>query len=168
MPDVNRTEVWLDDHFAADAINRGVAARGGFVQAFDGLAESELDQLRTDFLRKAVLAATDRACRPLLEAGHSPAEVGGLTLGDLPPSDERDRLRARRNELGLPASDDASLVIDPETGAPVEAAMLEHHLRKARVTRISAEANGAVCAGLLRQRNVEIRVRRIKHVPKVR
>jgi len=48
-----------------------------------------------------VLAGTDRACRPLLAAGRSHAELAGLTLGDLPPSTELDRLRARR-----PAEDD--------------------------------------------------------------
>ena len=62
-------EVVLDDHFASDAINSGVAARSGFVESFEGLADGELDELRTDFVRKAVLAGTDRVCRPLLAAG---------------------------------------------------------------------------------------------------
>ena len=159
VPGVSRVEVLLDDHFASDAINRGVAARAGFVQSFDGLAESELDRLRVDFLRKAVLAGTDRACRPLLAAGRSPAELAGLTLGDLPPSADGDRLRARRAELGLPAGDGAPLVIDPATGAAVEAVVLSLHLRKARLTRVSAEANGAVCRGLLRERYPEIQIR---------
>ena len=33
---VRHAEVVLDDHFASDAINAGVAARSGFVQSFDG------------------------------------------------------------------------------------------------------------------------------------
>ncbi len=158
VPGVSCTEVVLEDHFAADAINRGVAGRGSFVQSFDGLAESELDQLRVDFLRKALLAGTDRVCRPLLTTGREPAELAGLTLGDLPPSADRDRLRARRAELGLSAGDGAPLVIDPVTGAAVEAAALSLHLRKARLTRVSAEANGAVCRGLLHERYPESRV----------
>ena len=56
-PGVRRTEIVLEDHFASAEINHGVAARAGFVQSFDGLAETELDQLRTDFVRKAMLAA---------------------------------------------------------------------------------------------------------------
>ena len=36
----------LEDHFASDEINGGVAARAGFVQSFDGQAEAELDELR--------------------------------------------------------------------------------------------------------------------------
>jgi len=67
LPGVRRTEVVLEDHFASDAINGGVAAQSGFVQSFDGEAVSELHGLRADFLRKAVMAGTDQVCRPLLE-----------------------------------------------------------------------------------------------------
>jgi len=153
---VSRTEVLLDDHFASEAINRGVAGRHGFVRSFDGLAEDELGQLRVDFLRKAVLAGTDRVCRPLLASGRTPAELATLTLGDLPASADRDRLRARRADLGLPADDDGPLVVDPVTGSAVDAAALALHLRRAQLTRVSAEANGAVCRGLLGQRYREI------------
>ena len=73
---VERAEVILDDHFAADAINSGVAARAGFVASFGDEAAAELDQLRTDFIRKAVLAGTDRVCRPLLAAGRTMDDAG--------------------------------------------------------------------------------------------
>src|SRR5215470_13291001 len=53
---VSKTEIVLDDHFASDAINEGVAARAGFVRSFEGEAVDELDQLRADFLRKSVMA----------------------------------------------------------------------------------------------------------------
>src|SRR5262249_52332442 len=36
VPGVRSTEVVLEDHFAADAINGGVAARAGFARTFDG------------------------------------------------------------------------------------------------------------------------------------
>jgi len=68
LPGVRRTEVVLEDHFASDAINGGVAARAGFARSFDGEAVGELHQLRADFLRKAVMAGTDQVCRPLLTA----------------------------------------------------------------------------------------------------
>ena len=103
---VHRTEVVLDDHFASDAINSGIAARSGFAESFGSLADGELDELRTDFVRKAVLAGTDRVCRPLLAEGRTMDDLAELTLGDLPPSPDLTRLRARRAELGLPASDD--------------------------------------------------------------
>ena len=149
---VRRTEVVLEDHFASDAINSGIAAQAGFVQSFGGLATAELDDLRTDFLRKAVLAGTDRVCRPLLSAGKTTDELDELTLGDVPPSADRERLRSRRAELGLPSGDDSALLVDATTGEAVGAQAVPLHLRRARVTRVSVDANGGVCRGLLRER----------------
>ncbi|HEX3780021.1 MAG TPA: iron-sulfur cluster assembly protein [Pseudonocardiaceae bacterium] len=152
LPGVRNAEVVLEDHFASDAINGGVAAQAGFAQSFDGEAVGELHQLRADFLRKAVMAGTDLVARPLLTAGLSPTELPRLTLGDLSPSRELDRLRQRRADLGLPAGDDALLMIDPKTGGPVDPAVTELHLRKARLTRISIESNGSICRGMLQHR----------------
>jgi metal-sulfur cluster biosynthetic enzyme len=152
VPGVRNAEVVLEDHFASDAINGGVAAQAGFVHSFDGEAVGELHQLRADFLRKAVMAGTDQVCRPLLAAGADPAGLLQLTLGELPPSGPLHRLRERRAELGLPADDDAPLMIDPATGARVSAESVPLHLRRARTTRISIEANGSICRGMLRHR----------------
>jgi metal-sulfur cluster biosynthetic enzyme len=149
---VRSAEVVLEDHFAAGAINSGVAARAGFAAAFDGQAAGELHQLRADFLRKAVLAGTDQVCRTLLASGTGPAALAEMTLGDLPRSPALGRLAERRAELGLPAGDDAPLVIDPVTGAAVDPAALPLHLRRARVTGVSMEANGSICRGMLRVR----------------
>ncbi len=149
---VHRTEVVLDDHFASDAINSGIAARAGFAESFGSLAAGELDELRTDFVRKAVLAGTDRVCRPLLAAGRTMDELAELTLGDVPPSPDLTRLRARRAELGLLASDDSALLVDATTGEAVGVQALPLHLRKARLTRVNTEANGSVCRGMLSHR----------------
>ena len=152
VPGVRRTVVELTDHFAADAINKGVAARAGFLGTFGGEAADELDGLRADFLRKAVLAGTDRLCRAMMLAGTAPARLAEQTLGDAPAGGDRERLRARRRELGLPHTDRDPLVIDPATGAPVEEAALKRHLGLARLTRVSQEANSGVCRGMLRAR----------------
>ena len=152
LPGVRRAEVVLEDHFASDAINGGVAAQAGFARSFDGEAVGELHQLRADFLRKAVMAGTDQVCRPLLAAGTEPAALLAMTLGELPPSRALERLRQRRADLGLSADDDALLVIDPATGAPVRAEALPLHLRKAKITRVSIEANSGICRGMLRHR----------------
>ena len=152
LPDVQHTEVVLEDHFASDAINGGVAAQAGFARSFDGEAVGELDGLRADFLRKAVMAGTDQVCRPLLAAGTDPAALLALTLGELPPSGALDRLRRRRADLRLPAGDDAPLLIDPSTGGLVALAGVPLHLRKARSTRVSIEANSGICRGMLRHR----------------
>jgi metal-sulfur cluster biosynthetic enzyme len=151
-PGVRSAQIVLEDHFASDAINGGVAARAGFARSFDGEAVSELHELRADFLRKAVLAGTDQVCRPLLAAGTDPAGLRSLTLGQVPPSRPLDRLRERRAELGLPAGDDAPLLIDPGTGELVSADDAPLHLRRARTTRISLSANGSICRGMLRHR----------------
>jgi metal-sulfur cluster biosynthetic enzyme len=152
LPGVRRTSVVLEDHFASDAINDGVAAQAGFVKSFDGEAVSELSGLRADFLRKAVLAGTDQVCRPLLAAGTDPAALLTMRLGELPPSGALTRLRERRAELGLSAGDGAPLLIDPATGLPVEPGAVPMHLRRARVTRIGIEANSGICRGMLRHR----------------
>jgi len=152
LPGVRHAEVILEDHFASDVINDGVAAQAGFVQTFDGEAVSELHALRASFLRKAVMAGTDQVCRPLLAAGTEPAALLAMTLGEVPPSRALDRLRSRRSELGLPADDGAPLLIEPLTGAPVTETALPLHLRKAKVTRISIEANSGICRGMLRHR----------------
>jgi len=152
VPGVRQARIVLEDHFASDVINGGVAAQAGFVASFDGEAVSELDGLRADFLRKAVLAGTDQVCRPLLTAGTEPAALLELTLGDVAPSAALTRLRQRRAELGLAAGDDAPLVIDPATGERVSAGDAPLHLRRARTTRIGIEANGGICRGMLRHR----------------
>ncbi|MET9001504.1 iron-sulfur cluster assembly protein [Amycolatopsis sp. NPDC004169] len=144
VPGLTGLDIRLDDHFASDVINRGVAARQGFVASFEGEAADELDTLRYDFVRKAVLAGTDRVCRSL---GRDPRS---LTLGDVPPSPDLDRLRARRRELGLPAEDGDPLLLDPATGtSPADA---KRYLAFARLTRTSMEANSGVCRGMLRAR----------------
>jgi metal-sulfur cluster biosynthetic enzyme len=144
-------EIVLEDHFAAEEINIGVAARAGFVASFDGLAEQELDELRGDFLRKAMLAAQDRIVRPLLAAGVRPDELAALRLGDVPASADKDRLRARREELGIPSADDDPLLVhvDGTTVAPDDVRV---HIRRARTVRVSIDANGEYCRQLLTER----------------
>src|SRR6201992_3424998 len=107
LPGVRNAEVVLEDHFASDAIHGGGAPEAGFAQSFDGEAVGELHELRADFLRKAVMAGTDLVARPLLVAGLSPTELPRLTLGDLSPSREVDRLRTRRADPGPPTGDGA-------------------------------------------------------------
>jgi metal-sulfur cluster biosynthetic enzyme len=149
---VRAAEVMLDDHFASDAINAGVAARAGFVASFDGEAADELDDLRATFLRKAVLAGTDLVCRPLVDAGLTPAELAALTLGATPISPELDRLRQRRRDLALPADDTSFLLLDPATGDRIPESSVPLHLRRARLTRTGIDANTSICSGMLKAR----------------
>ena len=152
VPGVERAEVVLDDHFASEAINHGVAARAGFEASFEGEAAGELDTLRRDFVRKAVLAGTDRVCRPLVAAGATPERLAAMTLGDAPPTPDRERLRERRAELGLPSDDASPLLVDLTTGGGVALEALPLHLRRARLTNVNTEANSSVCRGMLLHR----------------
>jgi metal-sulfur cluster biosynthetic enzyme len=152
VPGVRRVVVVLDDHFAAESINAGIASRSGFQETFGELASGELDELRADFLRRAVLAGTDRVCCPLLRTGMSLDALAALTLAEVPPSADLDRLRERRRELSLPAGDDALLLLDPADGAPVAPGDLRLHLGKARLTRVNIDANSSICGGMLRHR----------------
>ena len=158
VPGIREADVRLLDHFAADAINQGVAARAGFVASFEGEAVDELDELRANFLRKAVYAGTDRVVRAMGAAG-DPARLAGLTLGDAPAGSDRERLRARRRELGLPAGDGDPLLVDPGTGRPITSGEVRGHLGLARLTRTSQEANSGVCRGMLHVRYPHIDAR---------
>jgi metal-sulfur cluster biosynthetic enzyme len=148
---VTRAEISLEDHHASAEINGGVAAHAGFVETFAGEADAELAELRRYFLEKAVVAGQDRVARPLVDAGAGPDELAALTLGAAPPSADLDRLRGRRAALGLPADDDAPLLIHPD-GTRVSAAQVPLHLRRARLTRLGIESNGEFCRSFLKTR----------------
>lgn len=147
VPGVGRADVALLDHHASGEINDGVAAGIGFVRTFEGEALEELDELRATFLRKAVVAGQDRVARPLVDAGATPAELAAMRLGDVPPSADLDRLRARRRVLGQPADDDAPLLLTAD-GEPLPVEQVPLHLRRARLTRVGIETNGEYCRGL--------------------
>jgi len=148
---VRTVDIVLEDHFAASEINAGVAAQAGFAAAFRRLAESELDELRSEFRRKAMLAAQDRLLRPLVAAGTDPASLADLTIGDLPPSPAIDRLRTRRLALGIPSAADDPLLVHMD-GRQVTHDDVPVHLRRARTTRVSIDVNGEYCRQLLAER----------------
>jgi metal-sulfur cluster biosynthetic enzyme len=148
---VTRAEIVLDDHHASPEINAGVAAHAGFVGTFEGEADAELADLRRYFLEKSVVAGQDRVARPLVDAGAGPDELAELTLGALPASPQLDRLRQRRAAVGLPADDDAPLLIHPD-GSRVSSAQVPLHLRRARLTRLGIETNGEFCKSFLTTR----------------
>lgn len=70
---------------------------------------------------------------------------------ELPASEASEKYLERRAELGLDVSPEAPLVVDPGGNRIPEDAVVEH-LRFARITRISIEANAGMCRGLLATR----------------
>lgn len=156
---VSSASVALADHHASREINEGVAAHAGFVASFEdsdqGEAIAELDELRHLFLAKAALAGQDRVAQPLVDTGVGPEHLAALTLGKLSgtvaDTVELQRLRSRRASIGLPADDDAPLLLHLD-GSRVTAAQVPLHLRRARLQRVGIETNGQYCKSLLKAR----------------
>jgi metal-sulfur cluster biosynthetic enzyme len=152
VPGVQRARVTLDDHLASDEINAGMADERGFEGTFPGETEGEsLDELRTIFRRKSFISRQEKLCRALLAEGYTPAELAQMRLGEVPTSEAKDKYLSRREELGLDASAEAPLVVDPGGNRISEDAVVEH-LRFARITRVSIEGNAGMCRGLLATR----------------
>ncbi len=87
----------------------------------------------------------------LLAAGYSAAELAQTRLGEIPDSEAKEKYLSRREELGLDVSAEAPLVIDPD-GNQIPTDAVVEHLRFARITRVSIEANAGMCRGLLATR----------------
>jgi metal-sulfur cluster biosynthetic enzyme len=146
-PGVRSADVRLEDHFAAEEINAGVADRAGFAGTFPDQAAGELEQLRLTFRRKAYLASLDRVAR-WLAAREFPIAV---TLEEVPESAERSGLLRRRAALDLPCEPGSPLLLD-EHGAPIPPERAAPWLRYARSVRVSIEGNAGFCRGLLTTR----------------
>jgi metal-sulfur cluster biosynthetic enzyme len=162
VPGVSSADVRLEDHFASEEINAGVAEEAGFAGTFpeQALAEAdsgvgELEELRLIFRRKAYLACLDRLGTRLVRDGRTAEQIAGLRLGDVPDSAERRSLLRRREDLGLDVSPGSPLLLD-EHGARVEPQQAALRLRFARAVRVSIEGNAGFCRGLLHTRYPEV------------
>ena len=155
VPGVSEALVTLEDHHTADEINAGMAGGMGFGSTFDAFEETEgedLDELRAIFRRKAFVSRQEKLCRTLLAEGYDPGELAGMRLEEIPSSEAKEKYLSRRDELGLDVSADAPFVVDPDGGKVPESAVIQH-LRFARVTRLSIEANAGFCRGVLAARH---------------
>jgi metal-sulfur cluster biosynthetic enzyme len=162
LPWVGDVTVELQDHFAADEINRGVAASLSFRDAFPGLAVADLEELRRIFRRKAFQTRQERLLRYLLGGGVPADAIPSMRLGELPDRVDGDgdgpallgRYLAVRQELGLDQDPASPAFTDPD-GRPLGAAELQEALAAGRRTRVSMEFNAAFCRGLLQTRYPE-------------
>ncbi|ALL75197.1 metal-sulfur cluster biosynthetic enzyme [Pseudonocardia sp. EC080610-09] len=148
--------VELDDHHDSDLINAGLAADAGYRGTFRHEADSDLDELRATFQRKAHAAAMERSLTGLLRADpdRTPESLFGVTLGDLPDGPVTEVLLRRRATVGL-GTDPALPVLVGHDGVPYPAEQVPLKLRMARSQRISIEGNAHFCRGLLRTRYPE-------------
>lgn len=157
VPGAGTVRVELVDHFAADEINAGVAAGSGFSPTFarhaDAEQDSDLNELRITFERKAHQAAEERLAGALRVAGVQPAELPDMRLEEaarLAPEAAAAVVR-RRRPLGLDATASATAFCTPE-GLPVSAESFPRWLLQARSVRVSIDGNGMLCRGLLATR----------------
>jgi metal-sulfur cluster biosynthetic enzyme len=155
---VSEAEIRLVDHFAADKINAGIAAGGGFRQAFGAEAADDLAGLRQTFQRKAFLGRMSAVVEALRRAGWSDARLAALCIADLAALSNEPALRpAAERYLELRAVyGGACGPMEPAfrtaEGGDIPAGRLPDYLREIRMTRRSVEANGEMCRILLKQR----------------
>lgn len=151
VPGVERVEVQLEDHFAANEINGAVGADAGFAGAFPGETSGRLDELRELFRRKSLVARESRLCDALLRSGTTAERLVTMRLADLPDEYDVRRCRALRAELGLWATPESPAFVRAD-GSALVASELPSFMRVARLTRLSLEGNGSLCRGLLKMR----------------
>ena len=152
VPGVTRADIALEDHFVSEVINQG---RGGPVRVRRGVpgrggagagrpARDVLPQGRAGRPGAGRPAAGQRRGRrprswPRCGSGSSRRRATSTGCGPAGPS------------VGLPHDDDAPLLLHPD-GETVTAAQVPLHLRRARLTGVSIEANGGTCRDLLAKR----------------
>jgi len=146
---VTKVAIRLIDHHASDEINSGLDAGKDFDEAFPGeTAGNGLAETRQRFDRKAFVARQQQVYRQLTDKGMTPAEILGLTLGDLPDTPEARRYLDRRARVELDTSEEAPFLVDLE-GKAVTAENLDRHLIFARTVSVSIEGNASFCRALL-------------------
>lgn len=148
---VARADVQLDDYFASEEINAGVASAAGFARSFEGEATTELGELRLTFYRKAYTAALERVCHQLRKEGLTLEDLGTLVVGDVARNADGERLLRRRADVGLGTEPEAPLLLD-EQGRAIPPQDLSMWLRRAQTVRVNIEGNGELCRGLLKTR----------------
>lgn len=147
---VNSVDLQLEDHHDSPQINAGIAERSSFSDTYSAETDSELDELRLTFQRKAHTACLDRVCRGLLGRGWEVNSLHEATLADL-SEDEHAQLARRRSVIGLSNSDDDPILVD-HSGQQVPPEQVSIMLRFFKLTRISIDGNAHFCRGLLRTR----------------
>jgi metal-sulfur cluster biosynthetic enzyme len=145
--------VELDDHHDSDIINAGLATDAGYRGTFGHEADSDLDDLRLTFQRKAHTAAMERCLTQLLRSdpNRPEASLGRVVLRDLPDHPTTVALLRRRAVLGLSLAPHSLVMVD-HSGRGYGPDDVPLGLRRARSTRISIDGNAHFCRGLLRTR----------------
>jgi len=155
---VTEVSVKLADHFSADLINRGVALRQDFRDAFPGETDDDLSSVRQKFLGKAFERRQELLLRHLLAHGRTPewirsAQLSGLMELQLDP----EGISLRNLYLFMmrrinPGASPESLVFVTVDGSPLDSGDFKGYLRHIAGVRRTAEFNGIFCRSLLGER----------------
>jgi metal-sulfur cluster biosynthetic enzyme len=150
---VRNVVIRFEDHYTGDEINTALNEGTGFMGAFPGETEDDdLEALREIFTRKALIGRQGQICEELIDAGTDRSELTEMTVAQLPDTPEARRVLELRQMLGVPASGDSPAFVTPN-GERVAPDQLDRWLRGARLVRVSLEANGSICRGLLQGRH---------------
>jgi metal-sulfur cluster biosynthetic enzyme len=168
LPWVEGVSVQLLDHFSAALINRSVALKQDFRDAFPGETDGDLSQIRRAFLGKSYQRRQELLMRHALRRGIDASWLIRATLSELkelPLDDEGDSLRKlylfawRRVHIGPEEAQLAFMTIDRQ---PLSIGELKDYLRLVAGVRRTADFNGLICRGLLAARNGNLSVSREK------
>src|SRR6266436_827067 len=83
LPWVENVTVRLLDHFSADLINRSVALRQDFRDAFPGETDDDLSEIREKFLGKAFERRQELLLQCLIARGYGPDWIARASLSEL-------------------------------------------------------------------------------------
>jgi metal-sulfur cluster biosynthetic enzyme len=159
LPWVEKVTVGLLDHFSADLINRSVALRQDFREAFPGETDDDLSEIRKKFLGKAFERRQELLVRHLLTKGYSATRITRLSLHELmclPLSDEGAGSRNLYLFIWRKIHhewNEETLAFTTVDGRPLDADGFSFYLRKLKSVRRNAEFNGFLCRSLLAARN---------------
>jgi metal-sulfur cluster biosynthetic enzyme len=159
LPWVEEVSVELLDHFSASLINRSVALKQDFRDAFPGETDGDLSQIRRSFLGKSYQRRQELLMRHAASSGIDASWLIRATLRELkelPLDEEGDSLRSlyvfawRRIHIG---SDEEQLAFTTIDRRPLSLGELKEYLRLVAGVRRTADFNGLICRGLLAARN---------------
>lgn len=156
---VSDVTVRLVDHFSAELINRGVARKQDFRDAFPGETDDDLCALRQKFLGQAYERRQELLLKHLFGLGYDATWILGLRqceLVSLALDQQGIALRTLYlfvwRKIHADAGEEAMAFTTPK-GTRVDPRDLKDYLRKIAGARRNAAFNGFICRSLLAERH---------------
>ena len=155
LPWVEQVSVELLDHFSAALINRSVALKQDFREAFPGETDGDLTQIRQTFLGKSYQRRQELLMRHLLRMRVDASWLIRATWWDLKQlSLDKEGISLRDLYLFAwrrihSSSDQDPLAFTTVDRRPLNLDELKDYLRLITGVRRTAEFNGLVCSSLL-------------------